>query len=251
MFRPRIIPVLLIRNNVLVKSVRFKKHKYIGDPLNAVRIFNEHRADELVLLDIDATRQQRCISPDMVKNISEETDMPLAVGGGINTVEQVKELIAAGAEKVVIGSCVYRNETFITEAAHLFGSSSIVVCMDVASNWSGKETVYVQNGGINTRYFPEQFAEKVQRLGAGELIVQSVENDGSMGGYNIDLLRRVGAVTTLPLIALGGAGSLNDLKEAYNKGMATGLAAGSLFIYKGPKQGVLINYPDHINLKSD
>ena len=251
MFRPRIIPVLLIRNNVLVKSVRFKKHKYIGDPLNAVRIFNEHRADELVLLDIDATRQQRCISPELVKNISEETDMPLAVGGGICTVEQVKELIAAGAEKVVIGSCVYRNEIFITEAAHLFGSSSIVVCMDVASNWLGKEMVYVKNGRVNTGYLPEQFAEKMQRLGAGELIVQSVSNDGIMGGYNIELISRIAAVTSLPLIALGGAGSLNDLKEAYHKGMATGLAAGSLFIYKGLKQGVLINYPDRINLTDD
>src|SRR5215213_9719759 len=118
MFRPRIIPVLLIQKNVLVKSVRFKKHKYIGDPLNAVRIFNEHHADELVLLDIDATRQQRCISPALVKNVSEETDMPLAVGGGICTVSQVKELIAAGAEKVIIGSGLYRNERFITEAAH-------------------------------------------------------------------------------------------------------------------------------------
>ena len=251
MFRPRIIPVLLIRRNGLVKSVRFKNHKYIGDPLNAVRIFNEHHADELVLLDIDATRQGRCISPGLVKNISEETDMPLAVGGGIRTVEQIKELIAAGAEKVIIGSGVYQNESFVTEAAQLFGSSSIVVCMDVARNWWGKEKVYIRNGQLNTKYRPEEFAEKVEALGAGELIVQSVANDGMMEGFHLDLLRRIAEVTSLPLIALGGAGSLHHLKEAYTKGRATGLAAGSLFVYKEPRQGVLINYPENLNLTDD
>ena len=251
MFRPRIIPVLLIQKNVLVKSVRFAKHRYIGDPLNAVRIFNEHHADELVLLDIDATRQKRCISPALVQNISEETDMPLAVGGGICTIQQVKELIAAGAEKVIVGSAAYKNETFISEVVHVFGSASITVCMDVAKNWLGKERVYINNGSVSTNCSPENFAEKIELLGAGELIVQCVTNDGIMEGYNIDLLKRIAAITRLPLVALGGAGSIKDLKEGHEKGMATGLAAGSLFVYRDSNRGVLINYPGNVKLITD
>lgn len=246
MFRPRVIPVLLIQKNVLVKSVRFKNHNYIGDPLNAVRILNEHHADELVLLDINATKHQRYISPSLVKNISEETDMPLSVGGGICTITQIKELIAAGAEKIIIGSAAYKNEQFISEAVRMFGSSSITVCMDVAKNWLGKERVFITNARVNTNFTPEQFAEKVQDLGAGELIVQSVAKDGTMTGYDVDLLQRVAKVTSLPLVALGGAGSVADLQVGYKKCMATGLAAGSLFIYKDRNKGVLINYPDHI-----
>jgi cyclase len=251
MFKPRIIPVLLVRKNVLVKSVRFAKHRYVGDPLNAVRIFNEHHADELVLLDIDATSQKRCISPTLVRNISEETDMPLAVGGGISTIQQVKELIAAGAEKVIAGTIAFKNERFISEVAQMFGAASITVCMDVAKNWLDKESVYIKNGSINTNNSPEDFAQKIECLGAGELIVQSITNDGTMAGYDIDLLQRIAAVTSLPLIALGGAGSIEDLKKGHEKGMATGLAAGSMFLYRDLDRGVLINYPENVKLITD
>lgn len=244
MFRPRIIPVLLLKNGALVKSVSFKNHRYIGDPLNAIRIFNEHGADELVLLDIDATKNKTCINPELVRALGEEADMPLSVGGGISTIGQIKNLVAAGAEKVIIGTSACINDRFVQAAADVFGSSTITVCMDVGQNWLGQERVYHTNGKVATAYTPEMFAEKMERFGAGELIVQSISRDGTMSGYDIRMLRRMAGLTTLPIVALGGAGSLQHLAEGFHKGMATGLAAGSLFVYNNTQRGVLINYPD-------
>lgn len=246
MFRPRVIPVLLLQKDILVKSERFSKHRYIGDPLNAVRLFNEHRVDELVLLDIEASKKKRYVDPRLVASIGEEADMPFAAGGGITTIQQIKAVIAAGAEKVVIGSAACTNPGLIKEAADTFGSAAITVCMDVKKNWLGKERVYYKNATVSTKYVPEVFAEKMESLGAGELIVQSVANDGKMSGYDISVLKRITAVTSLPVIALGGAGSVEHLKEGYEKGLASGLAAGSLFVYNNSNKGVLINYPENV-----
>lgn len=249
MFRPRIIPVLLLRNQGLVKSIKFNKHRYIGDPINAVKIFNDFKADELVFLDILASQKKRLISLDLVKEVGEEANMPFAVGGGISSIEDIRKIINAGAEKVIIGTSAARNPDFIRQAADIFGSSTIVVCMDVKKTFFGKKRAWFLNGQKRTRFFPEEYAERMEQKGVGEIIVQSIDQDGMMNGYDLDLIRRISEKVTVPVIALGGAGNLSDMKDAYKLSFANGLAAGSMFVYHGERRGVLINYPNKNNIK--
>src|SRR5215203_6868029 len=206
MFRPRVIPVLLLKDRALVKSVRFKNHKYIGDAINAVRIFNELKADELVLLDIDATRSGRLISLDFVREVGEEACMPFSVGGGVRTADDIQAILAAGSEKVVIGSQAGRDPEFIKRASEQFGSSTIVVCMDVKKKLFHGERTWVLNGSTSTPYTPIEFAQMMEVNGAGELIVQPIERDGTMKGYDIELIKTVSTSVSIPVIALGGAG---------------------------------------------
>ena len=249
MFRPRIIPLLLLRGKGLVKSISFKNHNYIGDPINAVKIFNDLNADELVLLDILATKENRSISLDFVRTVGEEANMPFAIGGGIKSIKQIQELIGAGAEKVIINSFAVEKPDFIKEAAENFGSSTIVVCIDVKKNFFGKEQTWVNNGIKNSKYNPVEFACMMEEKGAGEIIIQSIEKDGQMNGYDISLIKKISEAVTIPVIALGGAGKIEHLKEAYLKGYASGLAAGSMFVYHGDRKGILINYPEINELK--
>jgi cyclase len=248
-FRPRVIPVLLLKNNGLVKSKSFKDFRYIGDPINAVKIFNDLRADELVFLDITASLEKRLISLELIKNIGEEANMPFAVGGGIRTVENIREIIGAGAEKVIINNYAAENPNFIKEASDTFGSSTICVCIDVKKKFFGGEQTWVVNGTKSTGYTPVDFAKLMEEKGAGEIIIQSIERDGMMNGYDIDLIQRISKAISIPVVALGGAGNINHLKAAYLEGYANGLAAGSMFVYQGAKQGVLINYPDKSEIK--
>ena len=248
MFRPRVIPVLLLRNEGLVKTIGFAKPKYIGDPINAVRIFNDLAADELVFLDIDATRERRRISADFVRRVGEEANMPFAVGGGLRSIADIREVLAAGAEKVVIGSHAVEDPSFVAEAARTFGSSTIVVCIDVKSSFFGGPRVATVHATKSSGLSPEEFARSMEQRGAGELIVQSVDRDGAMSGYDLELVRKVASAVTVPVVALGGAGKLDDLRRAHVEAHATGLAAGSLFVYQGPKRGVLINYPERSEL---
>ncbi len=244
MFRPRIIPVLLLKNNVLVKSINFKNHKYIGDPINAVKIYNDFSADELVFLDIEASRKKRLISLDFVKRVGEESNMPFAVGGGIRTINDIRSIINAGAEKVVIGTYAAENPDFIFEASSFFGSSTICVCIDVKKSFMGKKGMWVLNATKSTQYTPVEFAKVMEQKGAGEIIIQCVNRDGQMGGYDIEQIKEISENTSIPVIALGGAGKMEHLQDAYSKGYANGLAAGSMFVYQGIKRGVLINYPE-------
>jgi imidazole glycerol-phosphate synthase subunit HisF len=244
MFRPRIIPVLLLKEQALVKSKRFKDHRYIGDPINAVRIFNDLRADELVFLDIDATRENRLVSLSLVKDIGEESNMPFAVGGGIRSIRDIQSIIGAGAEKVILGSYAAERPAFVKEAVDTFGASTIAVCIDVKKGLLGGSKVYTRNGSQATPYSPEEFAMLMEEQGAGELILQSIDRDGEMKGYDVPLIRKVAQSVRMPLVCLGGAGSIADLKEAYVQGQANGLAAGSFFVFRGPKHGVLISYPE-------
>lgn len=244
MFRPRIIPVLLLKNLALVKSFQFKNHKYIGDPINAVRIFNDLKADELVFLDIEASKNNRLISLDFVKNVGEEANMPFAVGGGIRSIEDIRAVINAGAEKAVINTYAAQNPDFIREASEFFGSSTVVVCIDVKKKLFRGERTWIVSGEKSTAYTPLEFAKLVEKNGAGEIIIQSIEKDGTMDGYDIDLIKSISNSVSVPVVALGGAGRKKDLISAYQKGHANGLAAGSLFVYQGTKRGVLINYPD-------
>ncbi len=243
MFRPRIIPVLLLKDLALVKSIGFKNFKYIGDPINAVKIFNDLKADELVFLDITASKENRLISLDFVKDVGEEANMPFAVGGGIRSIEDIRKIISAGAEKVVINSYAAENPDFIKEASDTFGSSTIVVCIDVKKKLFGGLQTWTLNGSKSTKFSPVEFARLMEEKGAGEVIIQSIEKDGTMEGYDLNLIKSISKSVNIPVVALGGAGKLIHLEEGYQKGFANGLAAGSLFVYQGSKRGVLINYP--------
>ena len=248
MFRPRVIPVLLLREGGLVKTVRFAKPTYVGDPINAVKIFNALKADELVFLDILASRQKRLISLDFVREVGEEANMPFSVGGGIRSLEDIRSILSAGAEKVVLNTVAAQDPTFIARAAEAFGSSTVTVCMDVKKTFFGKRQTWIVSGSKATGLEPQHFARLAEEKGAGEIIVQSIERDGTMQGYDVDLIRSIAEAVTVPVVALGGAGGVDDLRSAYCEGRATAVAAGSLFVFHGPRRGVLINYPERSEL---
>lgn len=248
MYRPRVIPVLLLKGNILVKSVSFKNHNYIGDPINAVKIFNDLKADELVFLDIEATKQNRLISLDFVREVGEEANMPFGVGGGIKILNDIESIIKAGAERVIINSAAH-DEKFIREACMNFGSSTIAVCIDVKKKLFNGNHAWINGGTKSISDSPVDFAKKMEDLGVGEVIVQSIAQDGQMNGYDIELIKEVTSSLTIPVTALGGASSPKDLIEAFDKGMANGLAAGSIFVYHGSNKGVLINYPERSELQ--
>jgi len=244
MFRPRVIPVLLLKGQGLVKSVKFKDYRYIGDPINAVKLFNDMNADELAFLDIMANRENRSVSLDFVKRVGEEANMPFSVGGGIKSVKEIQQIIAAGAEKVILNTSAAEDPGFVKNASDEFGSSTITVSIDVKRSLFGKELTYIHSGKKATRFDPVSFAKLMEEMGAGEIIINSMARDGIMQGYDISLIRRVSEAVRIPVVALGGAGSYEDLKKAVSEGYASAVAAGSMFVFHGPRRGVLINYPE-------
>jgi imidazole glycerol-phosphate synthase subunit HisF len=245
MLRPRIIPCLLIHKGGLVKTVQFGAPKYVGDPLNAVRIFNEKEVDELMVIDIDATRTGRAPDEDVIASLAAECRMPLAYGGGVKTVEQIERLIGLGVEKVAISSAAVSNSDLIPKAAERVGSQSIVGVMDVkAGGLLRKSEVVTHNGTKRTGLSPLEFARKLQQLGVGEIVVNSVDRDGMMQGYDMALVDSIRAATDVPLTILGGAGTLDDIGQLVARHPVIGAAAGSLFVFKGRFRAVLINYPD-------
>lgn len=248
MFKPRTIPVLLLKNRGLVKSIAFKNHRYIGDPINAVKIFNDLKADELVFLDILASKENRTVSLDFVKDVGEEANMPFAVGGGVKTIEQIRKIINAGAEKVVINTNAAKDPDFIKAAAETFGSSTITVCIDVKKNILGKEQAWSMNGSKPSGISPVDYALLMEEKGAGELIIQSIDLDGTMKGYDIRLIRKISESVSIPVVALGGAGRIDDLRKGFKEGYASALAAGSIFVFHGPRKAILINYPTKTQL---
>ncbi len=250
MYKPRIIPVLLLQNSGLVKSVKFKNHRYIGDPINAVKIFNDLEADELVFLDIDATKQNRTISLELVKNIGEEANMPFAVGGGIQTLKQIEAILHTGAEKIILNSIAFTNPNFVKQATDEFGSSTICVCIDVKKNMFGKPKISYQNATKNSNTTLEDFVSLMEEMGAGEIIIQSVDNDGMQSGYDIALIDSVSKIATIPIVALGGAKNYETMNALMQKTIVNGLAAGSMFIYHGNRNGILINYPTEKDKKT-
>jgi cyclase len=249
MFLPRVIPVLLLKGKGLVKTVRFNEPKYIGDPINAVKIFNDLKTDELVFLDITATREGRSVSVDLVKDIGDEAFMPFAVGGGISNVAQIEHLLKAGAEKIILNTNAVLNPSLIEEASGIFGSQSIVVALDVKKSLFGKFECWIKDGSENTKAHPLDIAKKVEELGAGELIINSIDLDGVMTGYNVELIKSIADIVSIPVVACGGAGNLEHLKQGYFEGKAHALAAGSMFVFHGPRKAVLINYPTKDELK--
>jgi len=245
----RIIPCLLLRDDGLVKTVKFKKSTYIGDPINAVKIFNEKEVDELVFLDIDATRDGKEPPYHVIEDIATECFMPFCYGGGIKTIDQIRRIVASGAEKVAINSAAFLNPNLIKETSQIFGSSTIVVSIDYKKNVFGKETVYINGGKKNTKKDPVSYAIEMESLGAGELFLNCIDKDGVMRGYDLEMLTKVADAVTLPVIACGGAGNLNDFDLALNKAGASAAAAGSMFVFQGKKRGVLISYPSPADIK--
>lgn len=243
MFRPRIIPCLLLKNNGLVKSVNFKNHRYIGDPLNAIKIFNDKKADELIFLDIDASKENRIPSLELIKQIGDECNMPFSVGGGIKSIEDIKAIINAGAEKVCINTAAIVRPEFIREAVEIFGSSTIVVCMDVQKKFLYKKQIYISNGTRATGINPLDFAKKMVEMGAGEIMINSISHDGKMQGYDTELIAEISKAVPIPVIALGGAGNMDHMISTAKEAKASALAAGSMFVYHGPRNAVLINLP--------
>jgi cyclase len=248
MFRPRVIPILLLKNKGLVKSVRFKDYRYVGDPINAVKIFNDLKADELVFLDILATKEKRTISLDFVHQVGDEANMPFSVGGGIRSIKAIKAIINAGAEKVILNSIAVENPLFIQQASAEFGSSTIVVCIDVKKKFLGKKQVYTVGGSKSTGLDPTEWAKIVEEKGAGEIIINSIEQDGMMIGYDLKLIKEVAEAVEIPVVAAGGAGSLRDFKRAVSESYASAVGAGSLFVFHGPRKAVLVNYPKNAEL---
>lgn len=243
MFRPRIIPCLLVSDSGLVKTIRFADRTYIGDPMNAIRIFNNLEADELIVLDIDAHQEKRSIDSSLVQRIGSEAAMPFSVGGGITSCDQAAALINAGAEKVVICSAAATNPSLITDIAARFGNQSIIVCIDAKKDKTGKYSVVVAGGSKTIKMTPWEYAKQLEKAGAGEILIQSIDHDGVMNGYDLELVRKITDSVSVPVIALGGAGSPEHLKDAVTKGGAAAAAAGSLFVFQGSLRGVLINYP--------
>ena len=239
---------MLLHNGGLIKSVQFKKYQYVGDPINAVKIFNEKEIDEIVVIDIDATREGRAPAMDAVREIASEAFIPLGYGGGISTLEEIKQLFYLGVEKVILNYQAFTNPGLVTEASKMVGSQSVVVSIDVKKNFLGKYKVYIKNGTENTRIDPETFAIQMQKAGAGEIFLNSIDRDGMYQGYDLDLLKKVSRSLTIPLIICGGASSIEDFKDAIHQG-ASAVAAGSLFVFQRPHKAVLISYPSQNELK--
>lgn len=249
MLQKRVIPCLLLHKGGLYKTQKFKKPTYIGDPLNAIKIFNEKEVDELMFLDIDATVENREPNYKMIEDIASECFMPLCYGGGIKNIEQMKKIYALGVEKISISSQAILNSEFIQESAKIFGSQSIIVALDIKKDFWGKKKIFINNGKKNTKLDPIEFIGKIEKLGAGEIVINSIDNDGVMKGYDLEFLREMKITTKLPIIALGGAGSLEDIKEVFKIAKVDAASCGSLFVYYGALKGVLISYPSYEKIR--
>jgi cyclase len=243
-----VIPVLLLKGGGLVKSVRFHDYKYVGDPINAVKIFNEKEVDELAIIDIDATRENRPPNFSRITEIVSEAFMPIAYGGGISRIEEIKQILLNGAEKVIINNSATTNSGLITEAARQFGSQSVVVSIDVKKTLLKGNKIFTRNGRHNTGYDPVSFAKKMEEAGAGELLLNSIDRDGSFQGYDLPLIKAVSEAVSIPVIAVGGAASVDDFRLAVENG-ASAVSAGSMFVFQRPHRAVLISYPGQAELK--
>lgn len=248
MLRVRTIPALLLKDGGLVKTKRFTDPRYVGDPVNAVRIFNDKGVDEVVFLDISATARGTGPNFELLADIASEAFMPFGYGGGITSVEQVRRLYAIGVEKVVINTAVAERPELITEAAALAGASGVVGSMDVRRHWTGRYGVYAANGTREVSRDPVAWARKLEGLGAGEILLNSIDRDGIMEGYDLEIIRRVSDAVTVPVVAAGGAGTLADFRAAVDHGAAA-VAAGSMFVFHGKHRAVLITYPDQEELE--
>jgi len=249
MLRPRCIPCLLLHGNGLVKTLRFGRPRYIGDPLNAVKLFNDLEVDELIFLDILATREARGPDFERIRAIAGECFMPIGYGGGVRSIEDARRLFGIGIEKVILNTAAVELPSLVAELARTFGSQSIVVTIDAKRDWFGRPRAFIRSGTKNTHLKPEDLASQLEHQGAGEILVNSIDRDGTMEGYNYELIDAVSRAVSVPVIACGGAGSITDLRSAIASG-ASAAAAGSLFVFKGPHRAVMITYPSRAELQA-
>lgn len=244
MLQTRVIPCLQLINESLVKTIKFDKYGYIGDPINTVRIFNELEVDELAFIDIRASMEKRGPNFEVLHQIADECFMPLSFGGGIKDVETAKRIFNTGFEKVILNTASFRTPELITSIAKIYGSQAVVIAIDVRKNMWGKYESYSLSGTKNERISPVVWAKKIEELGAGEILLTSVDREGSWKGYDIDLVRQVAEHTNIPVIAHGGAGTVADIGKAVKEGHASAAALGSMVVYQAKGLGVLVNFPD-------
>jgi len=245
MLQKRVIPCLLLHNNGLYKTEKFKNPTYIGDPINAIKIFNEKEVDELIFLDIDASKERKEPNYKMIEDIAGECFMPLCYGGGVRTIEQMKKIYALGVEKISLSSQAVLNPMFIKEATNIFGNQSVIVTLDIKKDFWGKRKIFLYNGTKNTKLNPIEFIKYIEALGVGEIVINSINNDGVMKGYDLEFLKEIKKNTRVPVIALGGAGNFEHIKEVLKISNVDAVACGSIFVYQGPLKGVLISYPSY------
>ena len=248
MLTKRIIPVLLLRNGALVKTRRFGKFDYIGDPCNTLRIFNELEVDELFLLDIDASRIGRLADFNLLGEISDECFMPLGYGGGITSLDLAKRVFDSGFEKVSLNSSALENPSLITEIANHFGSQSVILSIDVKKGLMGKLRVLSHSGKNRWAISPESWAKRGQELGCGEILLTSIDREGTWSGFDLDLVRKVAEMVDLPVIAHGGAGEMEHISTVLWQSGASAVALGSMVVYQKKDMGVLVNFPDKAEL---
>lgn len=249
MLHARVIPCLLLRNGGLVKTVKFSNPRYIGDPINAVRILNDKEVDELVFLDIGDRTAVSGPNYELLADIASEAFMPFGYGGGITTLDQVQRLYAMGVEKVILNTAAADTPSLITEAASLAGCSGVVASVDVKRNWMGRYSVWVRSGKRDLKRDPVTYAQELEQRGAGEILLNVIDRDGTMEGYDLDIIQRVAGAVSIPVVAAGGAGALHHFREAVDHG-ASAVAAGSLFVFHGKHRAVLITYPEYETLEN-
>jgi cyclase len=246
--RPRVIPVLLLQNGGLVKTLKFKQPKYVGDPINAVKIFNEKEVDELLLLDISCSINQTEPDYNLILEIVSEAFMPVGYGGGIKNADQAKRIFDLGIEKIILNTSLQTNPDLVSTISGMYGSSSVVANIDYKKNIFGKNKVFFKNGTIKSDYNPIDWALRLQEAGAGEIILNNIDREGTYNGYDLELLAAISKKLSVPIVVSGGASSLDDFKKAIDAG-ASATAAGSMFIFKRPHNAVLISYPSPEELK--
>tara|TARA_B100002052_G_scaffold299170_1_gene335898 strand:- start:1931 stop:2692 length:762 start_codon:yes stop_codon:yes gene_type:complete len=245
MLRSRIIPCLLVHNKGLVKTVNFDNPKYVGDPINAVKIFNEKEVDELMVLDIDATIKDKPPNYKLIKNLADECRMPFCYGGGIKSVDEAKKIISLGVEKVAISNSALINIDLCVEIGNVIGMQSVVVVIDVKKRrFFGGYDIYTHNGTKKSKWKLEDFINNLEEIGVGEIVINSIDNDGTMKGFDIKLAELVRNLCSMPITILGGAKDLLDIKNLISKFKVIGASAGSLFVFKGKYKAVLISYPN-------
>lgn len=250
MIATRVIPCLLLRNDGLVKTVKFRDPKYLGDPINIVRIFNDKEVDELVFLDISATPERKGPPFDLLKAIAGECFMPLCYGGGVRDIETMKALYNLGIEKVALNTAAVEYPDLVALASREFGASSVIVSMDVTKGWRGRHEVRTRGGRKRTGLDPVVYARKIESLGAGEILLNSIDRDGTMRGYDLELVHQIASAVSIPVVACGGAGSVTDLGRVVNEAGASAAAAGSMFVFQGAHRAVLISYPTQKELRA-
>lgn len=250
MLRTRVIPCLLLRGNGFYKTTKFKNPVYLGDPINILKIFNDKEVDEILVLDIGATSMQKDINMTLLADFASECFMPLGYGGGIKSLEQMKAVFQLGFEKVAINTAAYDNPELITQGANTFGNQSIVISMDVKKSLLGSYEVMTRSGNKKTGRKPVEYAREMEARGAGEILISAIDRDGTMEGYDLKLVKLVASAVSIPVIACGGAGNVEDFGAAVKEAGASAAAAGAMFVFQGPHRAVLINFPSPEELKS-